>query len=102
MPHKSRAQRCAEEHNLPLWRVLHKPKIALRAKPSKSAPVVDVAWAGDELVMTGETHEVWLRVAQVSWTDVADAPSEAWVLRDGTSVGLGQLLELVYQPGEVG
>lgn len=75
------------------WRVVHSPKVAVRAKPRAQGEVVDVFNTGDEVVVTGERQGPWLRVHASSWRDPLSAPIEAWVLSDGTSVGLGVLLE---------
>lgn len=102
-PWKSRARQRAEEAGLRLWRVTHQPRVAVRAAPSASAQVVEVLYTGDEVLTTGQAEGSWLRVAKASWPDSANAPEEAWLLREGKSMGLGELLELLYSPaGESG
>uniref|UniRef100_A0A7S1RLG5 Uncharacterized protein n=1 Tax=Alexandrium catenella TaxID=2925 RepID=A0A7S1RLG5_ALECA len=97
-PTKSMARRRAEERGLAVWKVVLKPRIAIRDRPATQGKVMDVFYTGDELVITGEAKGPWLRMSEMTWADVTDAPPEAWVLRDGTAIGLGVLLEQVYDP----
>ncbi|CAK0844649.1 unnamed protein product [Prorocentrum cordatum] len=73
------------------WRVVH-ARVAVRSGPSPQNAVVDVFNCGDEVVAIGEAEGGWLRLCPTSWSSVDDAPPEAWVLSDGSSVGLGALL----------
>ncbi|CAE7758070.1 dnaJ [Symbiodinium sp. KB8] len=96
----SRARRIAKDHGLSVWRVTYKPRIAVRAAPDPQAPIVDLFYAGDELLaVPGDTQGPWLRLAKASWPNPTDAPEEdAWVLHDGAAAGLGLLVEQVYAP----
>eukprot|EP00440_Ansanella_granifera_P000499 gb/GFBE01000542.1/.p1 GENE.gb/GFBE01000542.1/~~gb/GFBE01000542.1/.p1 ORF type:complete len:825 (+),score=151.56 gb/GFBE01000542.1/:1-2475(+) len=92
----SRVRQLAKEQSLTVWQVVYKPRIAVRAGPSAQAQIVDVFYAGDELVsVPGDTDGPWLRLHKDSWKNPDDAPTEAWILRDGTAVGLGFLVEEV-------
>mmetsp|Transcript_1628 Transcript_1628/g.2904 ORF Transcript_1628/g.2904 Transcript_1628/m.2904 type:complete len:334 (+) Transcript_1628:2-1003(+) len=94
----SRTRQLAATLGLTVWRVVHKPRIAVRAKPDAKSEVVGVLYAGDEVIMAGEQHGDWMRVSEA--TQLADEPDEAWVLVDGSSVGLGALLEFLPVPDE--
>lgn len=96
----SRARQIAKEHGLSVWRVAYKPRIAVRAAPDPQAPIVDLFYAGDELLAVPcDTQGPWLRLAKASWPNPTDAPEEdAWVLHDGAAAGLGLLVEQVYAP----
>eukprot|EP00439_Symbiodinium_sp_Y106_P075744 s572_g15.t1 len=96
----SRARQIAKDHGLSVWRVAYKPRIAVRAAPDPQAPIVDLFYAGDELLAVPcDTQGPWLRLAKASWPNPTDAPEEdAWVLHDGAAAGLGLLVEQVYAP----
>eukprot|EP00933_Yihiella_yeosuensis_P071648 TRINITY_DN79882_c0_g1_i1.p1 TRINITY_DN79882_c0_g1~~TRINITY_DN79882_c0_g1_i1.p1 ORF type:complete len:617 (+),score=132.29 TRINITY_DN79882_c0_g1_i1:92-1852(+) len=98
---KSRMQLLAEEKHLSVWRVVHKPRVAVRSEPHGQAKIVDVFYTGDELVaVPSESKGPWQKLSKESWLDQSDAPENAWILSDGSSVGLGTLLELVWSPDE--
>ena len=75
------------------WRVVHS-RVIIRKAPSTTAPILGFHAQGK--VLEGTTQEVagqpWLKV-QLSGADGKD--SEGYMLIDGTSVGLGLLLERV-------
>jgi len=86
-------ERANNEH-FSIWRVVHNPRVAVRAKPHSRAAVVGVFYTGDEVMVLGKkADDGWLRIHDT--TIFADEPEEAWVLCDGESVGLGKLLEEV-------
>mmetsp|Transcript_142509 Transcript_142509/g.443180 ORF Transcript_142509/g.443180 Transcript_142509/m.443180 type:complete len:162 (+) Transcript_142509:1762-2247(+) len=99
-PPKSVARRRAEEYGLAVWRVAHRPRIAARDRPSTEGKIVEAFYADDELVLTGQASGPWFQLSALTWPDVTYAPPEAWVLSDGSSIGLGVLLEQVYDPAE--
>jgi len=68
------------------WRVIHKPRVAVRQEPSTSARVVGVEQFGSE-VKPLEIRDGWLRV------ECGGQGQCGWMLIDGASIGLGLLLE---------
>ncbi|CAK9105589.1 Chaperone protein DnaJ [Durusdinium trenchii] len=92
----SRIRIIGKERALAVWRVTD-TRIAVRAGPHAQAQIVDVFYKGDEVLATG-AEGPWLRIAQESWPNPADAPEEAWVLQDGRAFGLGLLLQQVTAP----
>ncbi|CAK9053274.1 unnamed protein product [Durusdinium trenchii] len=92
----SRIRIIGKERALAVWRVTD-TRIAVRAGPHAQAQIVDVFYKGDEVLATG-AEGPWLRIAQESWPNPADAPEEAWVLQDGSAFGLGLLLQQVTAP----
>mmetsp|Transcript_87574 Transcript_87574/g.272411 ORF Transcript_87574/g.272411 Transcript_87574/m.272411 type:complete len:325 (+) Transcript_87574:109-1083(+) len=77
-----------------LWfRVTFGPRIALRAGPSKSARTVGCLKV-DEVVAVSELQDGWGRLAsQELPLRATPGNHEAWALIDGTSIGLGPLLQ---------
>ena len=61
--------------------VVHSPCVYVRSEPDTSSERVGIRWPGDELECVGERGD-WLQLAC----------GQGWVLRDGGSLGLGQLL----------
>lgn len=68
------------------WRVIHKPRVAVRKEPSTSAGIVGVVQFGSEVTPL-EIRDGWLRV------ECGGKGQSGWMLIDGASVGLGRLLE---------
>lgn len=76
----------------PAYRVVYEPKVAVRMAPSTSAGVVDIRLAGTTV------HAVQVKDG---WIELQDG--KGWMLIDGTSVGLGILLEAVpFHPKDAG
>jgi hypothetical protein len=77
------------------YRVVHHPRVAIRANPTTTARMIGVALAGSE-VEAAEVVEPWLRLTEACWIRLTGrmmAGSEAWMLIDGHKLGLGPLLE---------
>jgi hypothetical protein len=77
------------------YRVVHRPRVAIRANPTTTARMIGVALAGSE-VEAAEVVEPWLRLTEACWIRLTGrmmAGSEAWMLIDGHKLGLGPLLE---------
>ncbi|CAE8646496.1 unnamed protein product [Polarella glacialis] len=70
--------------SLGTWRVVHKPRVAVRNAPSVSADIVAVEQSGS-MIKPLEVGEAWLRVSS--------AGKVGWMLIDGSLLGLGRLLE---------
>eukprot|EP00931_Biecheleriopsis_adriatica_P008496 TRINITY_DN109674_c0_g1_i1.p1 TRINITY_DN109674_c0_g1~~TRINITY_DN109674_c0_g1_i1.p1 ORF type:complete len:482 (-),score=88.99 TRINITY_DN109674_c0_g1_i1:25-1470(-) len=68
------------------WRVVHKPRVAVRRDPGVKADIVGVQHFG-AILHPVEVSGDWLKLPS---TD--NSPS-GWILSDGSSVGLGKLLE---------
>jgi len=66
-----------------LWKVIHMPRVAIRNQPSLSGKIVGAKNCG-ETVKAMEQDGSWLRV---------EGEVSGWMLSEGTSVGLGTLLE---------
>ena len=72
---------CGTDHQP--YRVIHKPCVYLREHPSTNANRVGTVWAGDTILASVRAEDGWLKLTQRS----------GWILRDGASLGLGQLVE---------
>eukprot|EP00656_Telonema_subtile_P016883 TRINITY_DN18955_c0_g1_i1.p1 TRINITY_DN18955_c0_g1~~TRINITY_DN18955_c0_g1_i1.p1 ORF type:complete len:334 (+),score=62.36 TRINITY_DN18955_c0_g1_i1:100-1101(+) len=67
-----------------LWRVVHAPRVVLRAERGRSSRMVGSKAVGEEVIADLEL-DGWVRTAE----------SAHWLLVDGAEVGLGPLLERV-------
>jgi hypothetical protein len=85
------------------YRVVHRPRMAIRARPSTDASIIGVVAAGSEIetspsAIEGQSRDKWLKLTTACWIRLTGrlAVSEAWMLLDGREVGLaGPLLEAV-------
>lgn len=82
-----------EKPSLRSWRVVH-PRVVQRSQPSTKSKIVHVSSRGD--VVEGILEDVggikWLRLQVASVSGLAKT---VWMLVDGTSIGLGTLLQPV-------
>ena len=67
-----------------VFRVVHKPRIALRAQPNTTAPMVCGKRFGDRLAAL-DVRDGWIKTR--------DGKRDGWGLIDGAALGLGKLLE---------
>ena len=95
-----------------VYRVVHAPRVAVRAAPSRSARVRGVKSAGDEVVVS-EARGGWVRLSvrddwwaielaagraaaddggEAEGCTLGASGAEAWMLVHGAEVGLGELL----------
>eukprot|EP00931_Biecheleriopsis_adriatica_P067799 TRINITY_DN4186_c0_g1_i1.p1 TRINITY_DN4186_c0_g1~~TRINITY_DN4186_c0_g1_i1.p1 ORF type:complete len:810 (-),score=283.23 TRINITY_DN4186_c0_g1_i1:190-2472(-) len=75
------------------FEVVH-DRIALREQPSPKANIVGVARRGVQLFCTrSRVHSQWLHVERESCRQLGALAEEAWALLDGSSLGLGALLQ---------
>ncbi|KAL1515868.1 hypothetical protein AB1Y20_002483 [Prymnesium parvum] len=65
------------------YRVVHKPCVFIRERPSVSARCLGYAWPGDTVLVVEATTDGWLKLDG----------DEGWLLCDGAPLGLGALLE---------
>ena len=72
------------------WLVQHQPRVAIRAAPSTSAPIIGVAKTGVGVASLGPPKDNWIQLAPASRPGGAAA---AWMMVDGAQVGLGVLLQ---------
>mmetsp|Transcript_14152 Transcript_14152/g.23547 ORF Transcript_14152/g.23547 Transcript_14152/m.23547 type:complete len:563 (-) Transcript_14152:205-1893(-) len=86
----------AKPRNVP---IALRDTVAVRAAPSRSAPIVATRKRGDEMLIA-EERDGWVRLSEEDdewgWhlSFASDrTPREAWMLVDATDVGLGRLLE---------
>ncbi|CAK8991116.1 unnamed protein product [Durusdinium trenchii] len=80
-----------------LYRTVHHPRVAIRAKPSTSAEIVHVLSAG-EVFRVAEEVDGWLRLAaDEAW---ARSIAAGFVLLDGKALGLGKLVEKLEKNDE--
>ena len=86
------------------YRVVHRPRMAIRDGPTTDARIIAVVGTGSEIeaaapsAAEGQPNEKWLKLTTACWIRLTGrlAVSEAWILLDGTAVGLvGPLLEPV-------
>jgi len=70
--------------------VVHSPRVAVRRSPSTSGELAGSFKTG-EVLSAASVENGWVRL---------QGPESRWVLIDGTSVGLGQLLEPIPIPDE--
>ncbi|CAK0791185.1 unnamed protein product [Prorocentrum cordatum] len=73
-----------------VWRVVHKPRVAVRMEPRASAEVAGSVRFG-QVLRPVEAEGPWVRLLG----DEAEGVPRGWVLSDGSSVGLGPLLERI-------
>jgi hypothetical protein len=66
------------------FKVVHKPRIVMRATPDATAPMVCTRRAGETLSAV-EVRDGWIRCEE--------GARDAWALIDGTALGFGTLLE---------
>ena len=71
------------------WRVVHEPRVAIRAGPSTSAAIIGALRAGNEVVSVAEQGP-WIQLG-AAHIPRADART-AWMMVDGSELGLGPLL----------
>lgn len=71
-----------------VWRVVHRPRVAVREEPRTSAGIARAVRFG-QVLRPVEARGPWIRVLD----DGAEGVPSGWVLSDGSSVGLGALLE---------
>ena len=71
------------------WRVVHEPRVAIRAGPSTSAAIIGALRAGSEVVSVAE-QGAWIQLG-AAHIPRADART-AWMMVDGSELGLGPLL----------
>ena len=91
-------------HEQLVWyEVVHSPQVMVRSEPSVSGKIYGILLCGDiiaiETVHTNSAGQPWARLAeperhglQINLQIKEYAPDEAFVLLDGTSIGLGTLL----------
>ena len=72
----------------PSWTVVHKPRVAVRKEPRVDAPLVATRVTGDVVASSSE---------EGGWIKLIGEPG-GWMLVDGSSIGLGILLEQVPVP----
>lgn len=73
-----------------VWRVVHRPRVAVREEPRTSAGIARAVRFG-QVLRPVEARGPWIRVLD----DGAEGVPSGWVLSDGSSVGLGALLERI-------
>merc|ERR1739848_475361 len=66
------------------WRVVHKPRVAIRGEPSTNGAIVGSKVTG-AIVVAEKVEGKWIKLKG----------EDGWMLTDGTEVGLGMLLEAV-------
>ena len=71
------------------WRVVHAPRVAIRAKPSTEAQIIGVVRTGAEVESSGPCGDNWIELTP----SFAPAGAPGWMMVDGTAVGLGPLLQ---------
>ena len=84
------------------YRVVHRPRMAIRDGPTTDARIIAVVGTGSEIEAAAPsaaegqhpTNEKWLRLTRACWIRLTGrlAVSEAWILLDGTEVGLASPL----------
>ena len=73
------------------YRVVHRPRVAVRAEPSVKAAIVYALAAGEVFHVEAELASGWVKVAaDEAWVHQIQ---EGYVLIDGAELGLGRLLE---------
>jgi len=68
------------------YRVVHKPRVAVRKSPSVAADAIGVKKTGDSVRVTS---------VKDGWIELDPGDGGGWILIDGKSVNLGMLMELV-------
>ena len=87
--HASGRETATAEGSTRRFRVVHKPCVYVRQTASTSAQRLGTKWPGDTVVAEeGASNGDWLKLVG----------EEGWVLRDGSSIGLGMLLEALPNP----
>ena len=71
-----------------VWRVIHKPRVAVRARPSLSSPIVTVKRCGQDIYGVALCED-----GMKGWLALDDG--SGFMLIDGVGLGLGTLLEPV-------
>jgi len=85
-------RRRAELSGAGIWKVVHRPHVAVRAKAKNTARSLCVLYPGEEVAVDEEVGP-WLRLCDGPARTMLKEHAEAWVLGDATSMGLGKLLE---------
>jgi len=84
---RSAMQERAAHYGLDVWRVTHKPHVAVRAEPKGTARIVGQLDFGQEIMVSKDKKGEWVRISE--GPILADLPTDAWVLIDA-SEGLGK------------
>jgi len=77
-----------------LWyRVVHRPQVAVRARPEVKSAMITTKNFGDRVRVQKEVDGKWLMLHEEELRKLSVA--EAWLLRDGAEINLGELLERI-------
>lgn len=99
----------ARRHGLPLYRVVHAPRVAVRDKPTIKGGAIVGSFRKGDLVVARRGHDAlfpWLCISCLTEKELTraaearilgkDPPPKSYVLTDGAEVSLGALLERIF------